>query len=120
MTFFTRFFRLWNQITNQIKEKNTFLKKSFLSNLIILLIGFIFGNLFGTFISFVRQLNIWDGIVILIIILFCEMINFIVYNNTILKRFKTKSYSFRILNLLNAFKTGLLLGFFIDAFKVGS
>lgn len=110
----TRFFRQWNQIKNRIDEKNKLLKKQYLNSLILLFFGFSFGNLFGTFISSIRNFNIWDGLIISLILLFCELVNYLLYQQNLKKKIN------KFYNLLNSFKIGLLLGFFIDAFKVGS
>ena len=113
----TRFFSQWSQIKNKINEKNKILKKQFLNSLIVLFFGFSFGNLFGTFISSIRNFNVWDGLIISLILLFCELVNYLLYQQN--KRNSKKQIN-EFYNLLNSFKIGLLLGFFIDAFKVGS
>ena len=135
MNLLTRFFIGWNKIIKTILTKNKLLKKNFLSYLIALFFGFIFGNLFGTIISSIRQFHIWDGFLIIILLLLCETINWVVYQKKriiilmfrrpfrILFNFvknKINKKTIRFHSLLNAFKAGLLLGFFIDAFKVGS
>nr|ARQ82194.1 hypothetical protein [Avrainvillea mazei] len=83
------------------------LEKSLLS----LYFGFFIGNFFGAFLTILRQFGLWDGISILIFILFAEFCNSIIYKTT-------KSNIF--IKILKNIKIGLLIGFFIDAFKVGS
>ena len=43
-----------------------------------------------------------------------EFINFFTYNP------KNNLYLFKLYTFLNAFKIGVLLGFFLDSYKVGS
>ena len=116
MKFLTRFFIGWSQIIKTIYVKNKLFKKNFLSYLITLFFGFIFGNLFGTLLSYIREFHIWDGFLIIILLLLFEIVNWVVYKKNKIKKKK----AIQLHNLLNAFKTGLLLGFFVDAFKVGS
>ncbi len=121
MTYFTRFYTRLNQIINFFDQKFSKLKKNFLSLLLALFIGFFFGNLFGTLIDFIKNLNIPTSLLIFILIIFNEFINFILYNKEI--RFESQIHFYfktKLYNLLNAFKIGVLLGFFIDSFKVGS
>ena len=101
-----------------INKKLTKLKKNFLSFLFFLFFGFFLGNLFGTLVDSIRKLNVADSFLILVLIFIIEYINFIVYN----KNNKKSNFQFKITlyNFLNVFKIGILLGFFIDSFKVGS
>nr|YP_009519323.1 hypothetical protein Ycf20 [Codium arabicum]AYC65248.1 hypothetical protein Ycf20 [Codium arabicum] len=70
--------------------------------------GFLIGNLFGSVINLLRNIILWDGIFLLVSLLFFELFY----------RFRKK------VNLLNirffTFQSGLLISFFIDAYKVGS
>ncbi len=93
------------------------LKNNFLSFLFLLFVGFFLGNLFGTLVDSIRKFNIPDSFLILALIAVNEFINAIIYSNNKKATIKldTKKYNF-----LNAFKIGVLLGFFIDSFKVGS
>ena len=84
--------------------------KSVLSlGLCAIFLGFLCGNIFGTFLSIIRNLLFWDGLILSLLLLFVEFLSFIFY--------KKRKNSFKNLNF---FKIGLLLGFYIDAFKVGS
>lgn len=76
--------------------------------------GLIFGNLSGIFLNFLKNKIVWDGIVLIIIILFFELLNYLIYNKKQIKG------SFRFFVILKNFQIGALLGLFIDAFKVGS
>nr|YP_009519078.1 hypothetical protein Ycf20 [Callipsygma wilsonis]AYC65030.1 hypothetical protein Ycf20 [Callipsygma wilsonis] len=71
-------------------------------------LSFIFGSLFGTFLIFFRKNIIWDGIILFLLILNFEYLNFLIY--------RKKKY----IKIFKNIQIGLLIGFFIDAFKVGS
>lgn len=80
------------------------------------------GNIFGTFLNALRDIFHWDGLIILTFILLCEFISFQTYRPTVrVASARTQEaalfVSWRPLNLV---KLGLLFGFFVDAFKVGS
>lgn len=118
MSYLTRYYSKLNQFFDFIIKKFIKLKSNFLSFLFLLFAGFFFGNLFGTLVDSIRNFNIADSALILLLILFNEFINFIIYNDDRKKingSDKSKQYNF-----LNAFKIGVLLGIFIDSFKVGS
>lgn len=118
MSYLTRYYSKLSQFFNFIAKKFVKLKEGFLSFLILLFIGFFFGNLFGTIVDSIRKLNVADSFLIFILILFNEFINFNLYSShrlTMNNGIKAKNLSF-----LNAFKIGFLLGIFIDSFKVGS
>ena len=74
-------------------------------------IGFSLGNIFGSFLIFIRSLILWDGLIIFFILLTLEMLNFIIFYPL-----EKKSYS----SFIFAVRIGILLGFFVDAYKVGS
>lgn len=100
-------------------------RDSFSTILFFLLFGFLLANIFGTFLGVLRNAIAWDGFVILGVVLFVEVTNYLTY-------YQVKSRSSQIdsnasktskeimYRLVNSFKIGLLLGFFIEAFKVGS
>lgn len=74
-------------------------------------IGFIIGNLFGSFLVFFRDWFIWDGLLIICIIVFLESGNFLFFQSiTGARKFA------RFLPI----RAGMLIGFFVDAYKVGS
>lgn len=112
-------------------------------SLFVFFLGFMNGNLFGTLLIFFRQWIIWDVIIIILTLLFIEFINYIYFYLTL--QYQTLKSNELKLSLtdeqdrdrnrnplivydsfthlsrqLNFYKIGLLLGFFIDAFKVGS
>jgi hypothetical protein len=114
MFYNTKFLKLLNFFRFNIINKSLFIKKNFVICIFLLFLGFICGNLFGTFLIFFRYYIYWDGFIILLIILLIEFINYLTYIQT----FKIKNKNF--FKFLNFYKMGLLLGFFTDSFKVGS
>nr|ACQ90814.1 hypothetical chloroplast RF20 [Neglectella solitaria] len=120
----TRFFRFLKE-NFLLNEKFFFKKINFSSAIFFIFSGFLFGNLFCTFLICVRSIFIWDGFIILNFILFIEIINYIIYHKKgrFFLLFWNFPFSFQkklFLKNFNYFKIGFLLGFFIDAFKVGS
>lgn len=118
MGYLTRYYNKLSQLFNFITRKFIRLKENFLFFLILLFIGFFFGNLFGTVVDSIRQLNVTDSFLIFLLILFNEFINFNIYSYY--KKKINMPTKVKKLNFLNAFKIGFLLGIFIDSFKVGS
>lgn len=126
----TNFLKLLNNFIYFNQIQINFFEKKFTWSIFFLFFGFICGNLFGTFLNFFRNFIYWDGIIIVITILFIEFVNFLNYTNKykikiLKKKFYLKKLNNNIkkiflLQLLNFYKLGLLLGFFTDAFKVGS
>ena len=106
---FTTFSRKWKEIWF-IKKKNFW--NYFLIATCSLYSGFILGNLFGTFLNLLRTQITWDFSLLIIIILTFELLNYFIYT----KEFFNKI----LLIILKNLQIGLLFGFFIDAFKVGS
>jgi len=121
----TRIVFFINKFSIYLKRKNSFFKEVFSFALFTLFFGFLIGNLFGTFLNTIRSFIFWDGFIISIILFIMEFLNFLLYNKT--KRFfflfqKISYYSNNkiICKSLNYLKIGIMFGFFIDAFKVGS
>ena len=121
----TRIVFFINQLKVYLSRKNSFFKEVFSFALFTLFFGFLIGNLFGTFLNTIRSFIFWDGLIIFIILFIMELLNFILYNKY--KRFfviyqKISYYpNNQILwKNLNYLKIGIMFGFFIDAFKVGS
>jgi hypothetical protein len=100
-------------------------RRSFSIILFSLLFGFLFANIFGTFLNVLRNAIAWDGFVIVGILMFVEVTNYLTYHpfksssNQIVYD-ATKTNKEVICRIVNSFKMGLLLGFFVEAFKVGS
>jgi hypothetical protein len=166
MFFKTKLSRNINKIFYTLKERVLIVQNSFSLALFALFLGFLCGNLFGTFLDTLRIYFIWNGFVAFIILLFVETINFFIYriplaekinanlsvsnvqnSNPLLTQRQTflrsamnvasliiplvrrkgrdvrlakVSKTIYIKRSINAFKIGLLFGFFIDSFKVGS
>lgn len=188
MNYNTKLSLFFINIERNISKKILFFEIYFAKSIFFLFFGFLLGNLFGSFLDIFRKLVIWDGFIVLIIILFQEFISYSIYKSkkqtlffyiknkktyklkknkfffnkvmqltnfligsffyvsiflkkiilkaytvfpeTIKKKMSyfffnenlttNKTYQIYILKNLNLFKIGILLGFFIDAFKVGS
>lgn len=114
-----------------IKKKLKIIKHNFVLYIFLLFLGFVCGNIFGTFLIFFRNLINWDGFIIILLIIKIEFINYLIYNKNIKHFnflqikileffFKKCKITFLPIKILNFYKIGLLLGFFTDAFKVGS
>ena len=178
----TRFFKNTKKTFIFLKKRFYFFKKKFSISVLFLFIGFFIGNVFGTFLNWLRHFIVWDGLLVFALLLVFEIISSIVYQNnpTFLsppistnKMFSSDFYttknifskiklfcqelkeessskmptalsnqpnlerdhkrsrdlliitfyflkSLPIWRLLNCLKVGILFGFFIDAFKVGS
>lgn len=188
MNYNTKLSLFFINIEKYISKKMLFFEIYFAKGVFFLFFGFLLGNLFGSFLDIFRKLVIWDGFIVLIIILVQEFISYSIYKSkkrtlffymknkktyklkknkfffnsvmqlinflilnffhvslffkkiilrvysifpeTIKKKMSyfffnenlatNQTYQLYILKNLNLFKIGILLGFFIDAFKVGS
>lgn len=172
----TRFLFLIIQALTAWKAKVLVFKTTFSVALFTLLLGFIAGNLFTTFLGKLRSTfcEPWDGLIILIVLFTLEFISFLIYScearvsvtkqsfakQSINSKIRTTGFVFPnkstfslyktqedlkrnnsinsqlfytttrkpennlsktfFYKSLNYFKIGLMLGLFIDAFKVGS
>eukprot|EP01025_Chloroclados_australasicus_P032455 TRINITY_DN32926_c0_g1_i1.p1 TRINITY_DN32926_c0_g1~~TRINITY_DN32926_c0_g1_i1.p1 ORF type:complete len:180 (-),score=11.92 TRINITY_DN32926_c0_g1_i1:322-861(-) len=104
-----RYFRL---ATDKFRQ----LRNSFPSMLLMLLGGFVVGNLFGNFGPGLKSKFLWDGFGLLVVNFCLEIISYLYYSQK-LKFLKDRP---GIRQYLNYLKLGFLLGIFTDAFKVGS
>nr|YP_009106241.1 hypothetical chloroplast RF20 [Binuclearia lauterbornii]YP_009106252.1 hypothetical chloroplast RF20 [Binuclearia lauterbornii]AIT95060.1 hypothetical chloroplast RF20 [Binuclearia lauterbornii]AIT95066.1 hypothetical chloroplast RF20 [Binuclearia lauterbornii] len=162
----TRLIRIFEDIYLKIKERYFFFQTTFVIAIFFVFLGFLFGNLFGTFLQIIRHFIQWDGFIVTSLLVFIEILSYSIYHRTgrsflFLWKFSKRSFivsqelkmsqtplrsslemmkevqartSFsrtfseksNFLNLsvflrsLNYFKIGVMLGFFVDAFKVGS
>nr|YP_010448192.1 hypothetical chloroplast RF20 [Symbiochloris sp. SG-2018]UTQ75673.1 hypothetical chloroplast RF20 [Symbiochloris sp. SG-2018] len=116
----TRIFEILTQMNLNIRKKSVLFQKIFTISLICLFSGFSIGNLFGTFLNDLRNFQIWDGFIICFILLIVEIINFLNYSTSKIHVIYVVDYVKKVSQCLNYFKIGLLFGFFVDAFKVGS
>lgn len=156
MNYKTKLTLFIKNIHYKIEKKIIYFEIYITKYIFFLFLGFLLGNLFGSFLNIFRKLIIWDGFLILILLLIEEIISYLMYHpikkalfstlhyssfNVIKKKFD--DYFFRnsinlttfhsrkkntifftkkiiLIKSLNFFKIGILLGFFVDAFKVGS
>nr|YP_009367616.1 hypothetical chloroplast RF20 [Pseudocharacium americanum]YP_009367705.1 hypothetical chloroplast RF20 [Ignatius tetrasporus]ARK14620.1 hypothetical chloroplast RF20 [Pseudocharacium americanum]ARK14709.1 hypothetical chloroplast RF20 [Ignatius tetrasporus] len=76
-----KLFTKFTQLQFFIKKKFLIFKKIFVFALFFLFFGFVFGNLFGTFLNKIRNFEIWDGFIVLFLIFIIEIINYFNYFN---------------------------------------
>ena len=82
-------------------------------SIIFFYFGFLIGNLFGTFLNSLRNRFLENITVLFSILILFEILNYLIYD----KRFNSlKNLQYSLKNL----QFGILLGFFIDAYKIGS
>lgn len=128
------FFNQLSQVLNRFLLKIKSAKAQFLKSACSFYLGFIIGNLFGTFLDLLRNQMIWDGIILMMIIFFFEFLNFFIYHpkparpptgvpyqrgpapTSSISKFPNPKRFIILKNL----QIGILFGLFIDAFKVGS
>lgn len=119
---------LWSRWNARLQSTN----QGLAFHLLCLVTGFFIGNIFGTFLNTLRGIFRWDGLIIFAFVLLCEFISYQTYRPTT-RGGASESipvplaaedaipraglFAWRPLNLL---KLGILFGFFVDAFKVGS
>ncbi len=60
----TKFFKLLTYIKFQSKKKIKIFEQNFAIGIFSLFLGFVSGNLFGTFLTFFRNYAEWDGAII--------------------------------------------------------
>ena len=114
--------------TSYLQRKIFFFKEVFSFALFSLFFGFLVGNSFGTFLNTIRSFIFWDGFIIFLILFSMELLDFVLYTSFFGKQpfvpsfLYKKSFVILFLNwkIINILKIGILFGFFIDAFKVGS
>ena len=108
----TRLSLFLKKISSLFIEKFFFFQNSFSSSIFFLFIGFLAGNLFGTFLNGIRTVIPWDGFIIVTLLIFIEIISYITYHKEgrsffILWRFPF-SYQKRLFwKCFNFFKIGL-------------
>lgn len=116
---------LVRRVVLSFQNRTTPFRRFFPLILFSMLFGFLLANIFGTFLEGLRNVVAWDGFVILSILLFVETTNYFTYhssNDRSLQRVPTTfaANKEQVCRVVNSFKIGLLLGFFVEAFKVGS
>ena len=73
--FWSKLFQVPNLFFSKIKN----FSNHFLESACSFYLGFLLGNLFGTFLKFFRNQIFWDGIILIMIILLFEFLNFLIY-----------------------------------------
>lgn len=116
---------LLSQVALSIQNRIRPFRRSFSIILFSLLLGFLVANIFGTFLGVLRNAIAWDGFVILGIVFFVEVTNYVIYHPLKNRSQQIASDAIKTnkevtCRIVNSFKIGLLLGFFVEAFKVGS
>ena len=81
MSIETRIFKNIKKSFFFFEKKIYFFKKTFSISILFLFIGFFLGNIFGTFLNWLRQFIVWDGLLIFALLSFFEIISSIVYQN---------------------------------------
>ena len=66
MFYNTKFLKLLNSFYFNVLNKFKFIEKYFVVYIFLLLLGFVCGNLFGTFLIFFRVYTNWDGLIIIL------------------------------------------------------
>ena len=84
----TKLLELSNNLYSITVNRFKSIKKNFLIYIVLLLLGFICGSLFGTFLIFFRSYTDWDGFIILITVMLIEFVNVLIY----VKSSKNKRY----------------------------
>jgi hypothetical protein len=110
----TRLFRIIQDAPFKLNQPYFAFQKRFVQSLLFLFLGFMTGSTFGTFLGYIRPIVVWDGAIIFALLIAAEKIGKWVYQKT-----QTNNKT-QITKFVNCLKIGLFLGFFIDAFKVGS
>nr|YP_010732278.1 hypothetical chloroplast RF20 [Watanabea sichuanensis]WDY13192.1 hypothetical chloroplast RF20 [Watanabea sichuanensis] len=120
----TRLSRSLQKSISYIVKRIQFLQNNLTLLLCLLFIGFLTGNMFGTFLSSLRTYLPWDGWIVIMLVFSIEVCNYATYHSKnrqfLVFLIHPKTIQKHIWNFLNYFKLGLMVGFFIDAFKVGS
>ena len=75
----TRLSQVYERIKGPIQKRIFNFKSKFTQILFCLLIGFLIGNIFGTFLTFFRSIFFWDGFIVFLVLILFEFINFLIY-----------------------------------------
>lgn len=113
----TRLNSLIDSVTEQIRRslRNPWRRLSLL--VISLLFGIFLGSAVATTLGQAAQ---WDAIAALMVLIFTEIVSWVVYRNSNKDRASAIIKDSIFLEILNALKIGLTYSLFIEAFKLGS
>ena len=126
--FVTEMTRFYNAILKGLKKRAGYSQNAFLCTMCSSLFGFLSGSLFGTLLEQIRHFLMWDGFIIASLLIFVEAISYISYKGdkgddkaSYVKNKAIEASSISLfLRSIKSFKIGVMIGFFVDAFKVGS
>ena len=110
----TRLFRIIRAVLQILEEEFNLVFGIFSEIIGYLFIGYVLGNAFGTVLAFLKVPSGADMGVLFFLLIVFEKIGKFVYSSS--ESVQLEQH----LKILNCGKNGILLGFFIDAFKVGS
>lgn len=123
----SRFATLVRQSVLAFQGRARTFRTSFPLVLLALLLGFVLANVFGTVLNLLRARIAWDGFALLGVLFLVEATSCLTYCDPLSRVRLERVASLGSLanamtswRVVNSFKVGLLLGFFVDAFKVGS
>jgi hypothetical protein len=104
-------------------------QQQFAPSIFFFFFGFLLGNLFGTLLPAIRTHLWWDGWLLILLLFVIELISYKRYHRVgrpflaIYSNKQSQGYPAsknKTSEYMNVLKIGVLIGFFIDAFKVGS
>ena len=78
----TKFVQLISQLTKGLKNKFWVFQTIITVSVFALFLGFVCGNLFGTFLNYFRNFVRWDGLIISFTILTIEFINYLNFKHS--------------------------------------
>lgn len=122
----TRLSSVFQQSIRYVREQVRSFQRQFSPVIFFFFFGFLLGNLFGTLLPAIRTHLWWDGWLLLLLLFVIELISYKRYHRmgrpflTFYSNTNWKTPRSIYVEYMNVFKIGLLIGFFIDAFKVGS
>jgi sensor histidine kinase YesM len=118
----TRLSKIYTFLEGFLRKKIYRFQILFTLSLLWLFVGFVCGSLFATFLPFFREVFLWDGLIIMLLLSLSEFLSYLIYH---VQGRKFLFFEIVLKNkapweMMNIFKTGVFFGLFVDAFKVGS